>query len=439
MKFNQIATRVFCVTTALTGAFYMSACGSSGSSGATGVALNSIASLPAATGPVGGASSSSVAAVSESGVGLLAAAAGVKVAGTSLATAFPASTTKSRAMCEIGNVLRETYTRAGQADKILCYVGKMEKAGLFTGNLYDSADHYYELTMNGSVAGRVKLNIAKAASGAITKFTEASCFGNGGAPTTQTEYVNLDISNPASVSMTAINSDSHSYTPPGGTASNQSFSGRTVVAGALSGTTWTSKTITMDGAFSTTGAFTGSGGNHMVVGQSATGFTINSFNKGTFPAGGFQGGCPAVSMNFTNNFKAFVQGIGMDSLTNLALGDGAGRASFSNSPTASDGVTVPGGCSTFTQTAIGSWLGDTQMSTGSNAFSAQATASTLDLSNADLVSAGGLAFTGTQVFNCTAPSGFTSVTIPAAIMADFAATCDKQFGGGGDWVNCQGN
>jgi hypothetical protein len=439
MKSDQITKRILCLMTALSGAAFLSACGSSGSSGSSTAALNSIATLPAATGPVGGASSSSVAAVSESGVSLLAAAAGVKVAGTSLATAFPASTTKSRAMCEIGNVLRETYTRAGQADKILCYVGKMEKAGLFTGNLYDGADHYFELTMNGSIAGRVKLNIAKAASGAITKFTEASCFGSGGPPTSQTEYVSLDISNPAAVSMTAINADAHSYTPPGGTASNQTFNGRTVVAGALSGTTWTSKTITMDGAFSTTGAFTGSGGNHIVVGQSSTGFTINSFNKGTFPAGGFQGGCPAVSMNFTNNFKAFVQGIGMDSLTNLALGDGAGRASFSNSPTASDGVTVPGGCSTFTQTAIGSWLGDTQMSTGSNAFTAQATASALDLSNSDLVSSGGLAFSGSQVWNCSAATSFTSVTIPAAIITDFAATCDKQFGGGGDWVNCQGN
>src|SRR3989338_341597 len=76
--------------------------------------------------------------------------------------------TKSRPMCEVSRILRDTYFHAATPDMILCVISAMSNNGGFGPSIYDGSFRHFKL--GGSVGEtKLKFNVLKSGA-AITTF-----------------------------------------------------------------------------------------------------------------------------------------------------------------------------------------------------------------------------------------------------------------------------
>lgn len=232
--------------------------------------------------------------------------------------------TKSGPACQTGEMIMRLLSDASQPDKILCYVGAMEAAGLFTAS-YDGTNKYYTLSNMGGGGGRsgakavgdmtIKFNIASTG-GAITDFKMWMCeTSKKGRPTSQTDYVSTSISNGVAT-VTSVGTHS------GSGRDEYTASQRTVATGAFnSAGSWTSKSITNTGAFS--GIFSQNASQHKQQ------LTLNQGPDYFILEGYFNGYYGGTTNTQTGEIYSKVEGVNLSALTNAALGGGSAKFSFS--------------------------------------------------------------------------------------------------------------
>src|SRR6185295_8693414 len=109
--------RIVFFSTSIISSIFLIGCGGGGSSG-----ISDIASLPKATAGVTTSTSSSSTFRAAATTGVL-----LK---NWLATNW--DNTKSLAMCEVGAITKNVLREAGEPDKVLCYIGQMERHGIFS-------------------------------------------------------------------------------------------------------------------------------------------------------------------------------------------------------------------------------------------------------------------------------------------------------------------
>ncbi len=382
--------------------FFLHACGSSTttSSGPT-----SLESLPKATGSVSASSISKIANASKASPTRFdlqtAASTGV------LMTAWDDQTwnsTKSAPGCNIGQSIIRLLSEAAQPDKIMCYVGAMEKLGAFTGS-YDGTNKFYTLSGAGG-GGRpgggtmlIKFNMTKDSSGVISDFKMWMCQSSGRV-TTQSEYVAESISG-TTATVTSVGVHSGDF---------GSGSQRTAVTGAVtSAGVWTSKTITHTGAFS--GGSGGSAFSHsqyLTLTQASDSFTLNGYMSG------YHGGS---SNTDSGRFYAVMQGLNLGTLATAALGSGTGKFEFTHTG------------SRPTHTATKSWNGDTMAPESSTTASYYTEVNSATLPTAASITAP--TFSGTEIWDCSPDAGITSTTLNlegVSGMPTETAACDAKYG-----------
>lgn len=375
--------------------------------------ISSIAALPKATGAVTAASSSARVAnldlsrLEHEWENSAKATTGKKL--SSLASVTWDSST-SRALCETGAIVKNVYREASSPDKVLCYVGVMEKLKLFTSS-YDGTDKYYALTGAGANSSmKLKFNIAKDTNNGIKTFKMWACENS---TTTNDQFLSESMTNGNASVISVHNGENQSD------LASFTYSSRATVAGAVDSTgAWTSKTLTNGvSAVLTIATLTYAENVYASIAQSSSALSINAFRSGTFSA-------PNVTpVTFNGQIYASVQGLKMDKLSTFALGDGSAvyKASYG---TCGDACTFSG---------TSSWNGDT--------LANLSTASTGD--HYATVSGGTLPTISTPVtgytstdeqWDCTAPSAtpFTTVEL-TKITGDSAgavsmAACDAQYG-----------
>jgi len=321
----------------------------------------------------------------------------------------------------MGRVIQEALREGGQADQTACYIGAAQKNGIMKGIVEDGSYNYFTLPGagggGGGVTPKIKFKISKNGSN-ISRFEMFGCFNIG----TQDQYVSKDLSDTSNVKIVTV------HTHADGT---NTFGGRTTVAGAInSSAAWTSKAITTNtfGEMPGPSSWASSG----TVTQYSDRFQISANQTGTYVGGG-------SSDSFSNQIFAVVQGLNMDKLSTIAIGDGSAAAAFNFTRTGTGAGSFNQAASTF------SWNGDTvaniTASTG-NYYSSVNGKTLPTVPTLATVKAAATYQTG-ETWDCTAPSGtsFSAVdmTAPsAAIQADFTA-CDTQFGFGQNtngWVDC---
>jgi hypothetical protein len=226
---------------------------------------------------------------------------------------------KSGPACQTGEMIMRMLSDASQPDKILCYVGALEAAGLFNAS-YDGTNKYYILSNMGNPEGRtgdmtIKFNIGST-NGAITNFKMWMCqTSKRGRETEQTEYVSTSISN-GTATVTSVGT--HSGAEGGNTYSG---SQRTVASGTFnSSNEWTSKVISNTAVFS--GSFSGQSSQHkqqLTLTQGADHFILNGY---------FSGHHNGAANTQSGSLYSKVEGVDLSNLSTAALGDGSAKFSF---------------------------------------------------------------------------------------------------------------
>ncbi len=352
------------------------ACSSNNSSSTPSV--TSLATLPAATGPV---TSSRIQEIRPASTGRLLSAWHNNGGAT--------WTSKSGPMCQTGEMIMRLLSDAAQPDKILCYVGAMETHGVFSAS-YDGNNKYYVLNppsgFNKKHTGRpagdmtIKFNIAKTGN-AISDFKMWMCeTTRGDRAITQSEYVATSLSNgTATVTSVGVHS-----------GSGFSASQRTVATGSFNSSgVWTSKTITNTGSFSGGSDVTAfQNKQYMSLTQASDNFSLNGYFNGYYGGSG---------NSQEGRMYAKIQGLNLSNLATAALGDGSAKFSF----------TFPGVVGPLTDTK--SWTGDDQtpMATASDGVY-HAAVSLGTLPNSDTITAP--TFSGAEVWDCDT-TGQTVITI----------------------------
>jgi len=400
----------------------LNCCGNSSSGGGAGI--TSLASMPKASGPVTTASSLVEApkrltdslAPWKSLEMQLAERAGILVKDWGKQTTPPAYdnwvTGKSAPMCEAGQQIADLFRGATNPDKILCYVGAMDAANLFTNNNYDGNWKYYEVAMPPAMGGgalKVKFKI-EMSGGAISNFTMFTCSPEGSGSAND-EFISSVLSG-TSATLTTV----RSYN--GGSFSSKD---KLVVTGTFDSTgKWLSKQVDSKNYYTMTGGYTGANVNTM----------IQYSDKVTL-----EGGFKSVSTGNTFDTQHYVEmGLsGADKYSTLALGAGSGKMNFQNTWLDSNNETQ-----TYTQDAqVRSWTDSGDKTTSSSYLSA-VQAKTVSNSSIDPTAVSGQTnFVGDQQWDCQAPSGFTPVVFGLAAQAGIEA-CDETFAGGSgySWVPC---
>lgn len=409
---------------AVAGILALAGCSSdSSTSSDSASSTGSISSVPKATGPVNGTGASALEAasamqsgLSSSSVHAAAATTGVKLTAWNKSSRWTSST--SRAMCETGSLMRDAFDGAMQPDKIACYVGAIQSAGLFGSTTVDSGEYIYfklkNLPDSASYQPRIKMKIVKT-SGAITTFEMFSCFDNS-TGTTQTEYLNSVISD-GSVAITAKNI---------GSQGTSSWGSSTSVSGAVdSSYNWNSKSITVSRSYSDT-ANSATFSQNAEITQKTSNFVLSGYNKGSWGTG-------VNKQIWTNAFYTVIQGLNMTTPKAVALGDGSGKYSMNYclNPQGGGGTSCNGSETTkFSGTGLDSWDGDTYAKLGtasSGAYYSTANAGSVPSSTPDV----SVSFGTGQTWDCTASSfvevdlsnfANTSTTLGAAI-----SSCDAKY------------
>ena len=389
--------------------------------GVTGV--TSVSGLPKSTGPVAGLKAS---VLRQEGLVTAKATQGILL--SDLGTVQWSG--KSRPYCESGRQIREAIKGAADGDKTLCYIGLMGKYKLFNGDIYDGTSKYY--TLNNMSAAfdtqhappsnfvpRVKFKIQKSNSGTISKFEMFSCFNqNPGGSMIQDSYNNMDLSNPAAVSINAVSS---------GSGNNYTYGNRFTVKGAIdANSAWTSKTLSATSSDTMSGqGFTGTYGSSISIQQFADRFDLTGYMMGTYG-----------TQTFTANMAAIIQGINMDKISTMALGDGSAKYSLSFANSAQGGQT-------YNQVGVNSWNGDSAAAltpSTSGDYYTDVNAKVLGSVGSPSVS-----FAQSEVWDCNPESAFAQADFSSLssddlpkLKADFAA-CEASYGGeNNSWVNCDG-
>lgn len=263
--------------------------------GGSGGGLTDIASLPKATGSVAATSASS-------------------------ATIKPAATTgtlikdlqdvdwndKSRALCEAGSIVKNVLREAGTGDKILCYIGVMERNNLFNAS-YDGTDKYYTLAPGAGDEDpqtmKVKFNITQSG-GQISNFKMWTCEDG----STQSQYLSLTNTN-GTVTMTSVNRHS------GG---GFTFGNRATVNGTVNSSgSWLTKAMTS--SIEGTGTYGSESFTHdgyASITQESSTITLSAFQTGTHDDG-------STDHTFTSELYGIMEILNPGSLSTFAIGDGS--------------------------------------------------------------------------------------------------------------------
>lgn len=379
------------------------------SSGAT-----SLATLPTTTGAVSSGSSSLTlsrdsARISSGVLEPFAASTGLKLTAVST-TSFSG---KSRGLCETSRLIRDTFRDGARPDKILCYVGVLDKKGLWGSgvNVYDGANHAFSLTNNGTEQLRFKLNIQKT-NGVITSFKGFTCETQSGSMT-QDEYIGMSIANGVA-NITAV--DTYA-------ASGNSNVTRATTTGNYGSSGWTSKSLTVQNVGSFTyGGTTNSQTSSATINQGSSSITLSAWMKGNYG-----------TQPYETDVYGVIQGLNMSKLTTFAIGDGSVlmTGSYNNS--------------NFASSQGASWLGDTlaavtPASSGANYSLAAAgsipTSSTITSSSIGLSAANGETWDCSGTTTVDMSSLFVGATGSSPTDADMLA-CDAKYSfTDTNWADC---
>lgn len=368
----------------------LSACGGGGDSGSSAsTTTGTLAALPKATGPVSGSSSSSIGSLATTGLAL-------KSWGSS---ALWNSSSKSRAMCETGLLVRDALSEAMSPDKIACYLGAIQKSGGFSSDIATGSYVYVKLqNMPGDASNqpRIKMKIVKSG-GAITGFEMFSCFAANGA--TQSEYFNQTISS-GSVSMISKNI---------GSDSGNTYGSKCSVSGTVdSSYAWTSKSLSVERLWDGTANSNGSFSQAATITQRASSLIVNGYQKGTFGNG-------ATANIFTNKFYTVAQLLNASTPKNLALGDGSGKYSMDWCIDSNSNGNCTGEGTAFAASGTDAWTGDDRLKMGtpsSSTYYTEANAGSLPSSTPTV----SVTFDTAEQWNCSLPSEY--MTVDLSNMAD---------------------
>ncbi|MFH1874763.1 MAG: hypothetical protein ABH859_06230 [Pseudomonadota bacterium] len=402
-----------------------SACGGSGSGGSSGPNLTDISALPKATSPMASAAAAQVVAKQE---GLTKAATTGMAIQTTDATFFQPPEGKSRAACEMFNLVKGGVSQAAQADMILCFIQYMDSQGAFDNlvneqgqavNVYDGNYHVANLDITGlsaeeSAPSRVKLKITKNTAGSITDFEMFMCWDNQGT-LEQREYTRQTISG-GTFTMGAK-----------GMHEDQSGTGwhQVDVTGTLnSSSVFTNKTIAMRDVGNWSGNTNWQEG---TLTQTPANFTFSGYRYGNWAdaESGYTG---------TNGEQAYGAGEMLgDTSTNLnqlAMGDGAVNH-------AANGTWQQDGNQGTWEEAedVAAWLGDTaapvEPATDSP-YHATAQAGTMP----DIVTTQiNIAFDADETWDCTDDVGQGIADLPQMDGQTMNAAC-SQYVSDHQWINC---
>lgn len=375
----------------------------SGSDDSSVLSGSTISTLPSNTDPVVGESSS--------GFSTLAALTGLKLDQWGNASNWQSG--NSRAMCEVGQILKESLAEAMNPDKIKCYVGAVAQFNNF-GTIDDGNDVYFQLVNfpeSPSLAPRIKMKITKNSSGRIDRFEMWSCFDHNGSNFVQSEYILQTIDSNLAIT---------SYTKHTGSDGSTTYGGTSTVNGTLNSSyQWLSKSMSLAREYNSTGA---THQQEVDITQRSSSFVVSGYNAGTWGQD-----------RFTNALYAVVQGLDMSSPKNIALGDGT--ASFNldwcfDSDSDTD-CSDESGPNRYVSTGVDSWNGDTQVNLSSASdgdyFSEVSGAVVPSVSSVSTIS-----FSGGEVWDCNAPSTFLDADLAdmentgTALGAAFAA-CDNKY------------
>jgi hypothetical protein len=366
-----------------------------------------------------------------------------KVLASLTTTPFVAATTKSRAACEVGSILKGSiYKNAVTPDKIKCYIGAIydnpTESGLNAGDINTAGDYnYFNISEGGTSQGTVKFKIVKTA-GVITQFEMFECMD--GRQSDQSSYFNATITGTdISMSLKQIMS---------GTQSGNTWNHKNqfTVAGTLLGTNLTSKQLTniYTSSFSQSNSTSTSYGK-AIVDEYASTFKLNAFmhNTGT---GQWGGNYFANAQDVTIFSVVQLLNATTGKMETLAMGDGSAKAILSSkNKTGTSAVTVSdaeacttngvGNCWVQDETESYGWTGDdvAGMTFDSSAYGyTEVNASSPALTQSSPT----IAFDSTEAWDCsTVASGGTmlSVTLPSSgVLTEAMAACDTQYGFGDD-------
>lgn len=358
--------------------------------------VSDLGSLPKATSPVSGSSSALMS-------NLFTASSGVKLKDAHSTTW---SSSKSRPMCEVSRIVRDTYFHAATPDMMLCIISSLSNNGKFGSSIYDGSYKHFNFTVPNFADVRIKFNVAKSGD-SITTFNLFLCQGSGGTYT-QTGYVGEDLTNNSNVSMTSVFK---------ATVDSNTFGARSSIAGAVNKQgAWTSKSLTSTTS-STISSKTFS--SKSTVTQHNDRLELDSFMTGN-----------CSNDTFTNRLYSIAQIITPDSLTNFALGDGSARYVLSFARTGSDSQS-------FDSTK--SWTGDNQAAVA-NPSSNGAYYSSVSGKTPRSTESVSIDFSTDETWGCAAGEGQFSPIVFADIsqklVTDVAACLTTYAGSTRDYIDC---
>lgn len=358
--------------------------------------VSDLGSLPKATSPVSGTSAALMST-------LFTASTGVKLKEAHSTTW---NSTKSRPMCEVSRIVRDTYFHAATPDMILCVISALSNNGTFGDSIYEGNYKHFKFGVS-NVDTKIKFRVAKSG-GAVTTFDLFMCQSDGSAYT-QVGYVGQDLTNNASVTMNSVFK---------ATVSSNTFGARSGVTGAVGKDgVWASKTLTSETS-STINSKTFT--SKSTVEQHNNRLVLDAFMKGEHSNDGF-----------TNRLYAVSQILNAGSLSDFALGDGSARYKLDFTRT---------GSATQAYDSTKSWTGDDRAPV-SNPSSDGAYYSTVSNKtprvSTDTVT---VDFKTDEAWSCAAGEGQFSdlifTNISSKLVTDVAACVTTYAGATRDYIDC---
>ncbi|MFM8270362.1 MAG: hypothetical protein ACKN9V_09265 [Pseudomonadota bacterium] len=326
------------------------------------------------------------------------------------------SSGKSAPMCEAGQQIASLFKGAANPDKILCYVGVMDAANLFTNNNYDGNDKFYGVTLPPSMGGgviRVKFKI-EMSGGAISNFTMFTCAP--GNTSSNNEFISSVLSG-TSATMTTVRTES---------GSGYSYKDKLVVTGTFDSTgKWLSKQVDSKNYYTFGSSYTGANVNTMI--QYADRVSLEGGYKSSTSSGN----------SFDTQHYVEMGLAGADKFSTLALGAGSGKMNFQN--TWLDSNNDPQ-----------SYTSDSQVRSWDDAGAREASSPYLSAVQAKSVSGASIHpptvssqadFSSGQQWDCQAPAPqvFIPVTLVNSATTAGIAACEENFGDDGsssNWIPC---
>lgn len=344
-------------------------------------------------------------------------------------------TGKSGAFCESGHMILRLFADASQADTVRCYIGAMASVGAFT----NPDQGIYQMTFSparpggpgpgpgqqptpvGPMQKTIKFETVKDGD-AVTSFKMWGCSSEGmGRAISQDVYMSVAISD-TNANLTSVHK--RSFTGPGG---GTLFMGhRSTASGEIqSDGNWVSKTVVSKGKMQ--GGSPGNDGyfkheGDMTATQYSDRFDVSGFMRGALvnAGGGF-------NFEESGQFYALIQGLNLQSMEDIAFGDGAAKAAFTF-----------GGTSKPEKTRA--WLGDggtaipDSEAAGSSYY---ATVNGTALPALGTVDVSTFTFTGEEVWDCSGtPTTVNVASLGQAFFEKMQACNEKALQNQNGFVNC---